>query len=51
MRVGITESLTQGEYGTLGSLIFREDDRGVWVEAQVQRRGIATLWTCRRGRW
>ncbi|MFF9690622.1 hypothetical protein [Streptomyces sp. NPDC014623] len=48
VRVGITESLQQGEYGTLKALIFREDERGVWVEAEIQRRGNDTPWTCRR---
>jgi hypothetical protein len=48
VRVGITESLAHGEYGTLSSMTFREDDRGVWLEAEVQLRGVDAPWICCR---
>lgn len=48
VRVGITESLAHGEYGTLKSMSFCEDDHGVWLEAEIQLRGVDAPWIRRR---
>ncbi|MEY7979277.1 hypothetical protein AB8O53_23525 [Streptomyces pilosus] len=48
VRVGITESLTDGEYGTLKSMKFREDEHGVWLEAELQLSGVDAPWICRK---